>query len=125
MTRTPSHPATATAPLAIDARLLVLILALLACAGLSCGGSDKGTPGRYQSTCDAKHVCNAGAGLICVSGLCTKQCNVTSDCAEYGAESVCDSSHCYDTCLDTLQCPSPLVCTQSQTSTGQTCRTPL
>ena len=116
MTRTPTRTAIAL--------LFVLPLAL-SFALLACGGSDNGTPGKYQATCNAKRTCDDKAGLACINGLCTKMCNVTSDCAEFGPESVCDNGHCYDTCIDTLQCPDPLVCTMAQTSPSSTCRPPL
>ena len=97
---------------------LVVLLGAVWCMW-SCGGDD-GTPvGQYAEQCDESTKC--ADGLICSFNLCTTRCSSNQECQALNSAAACVGGTCFNTCVDTFNCPNGLVC-QMVASTNGTCR---
>jgi cysteine-rich repeat protein len=111
------------------------VLVLFAACGRSSGGGDSET--HWMKRCQTQSDCNAGTTCSC--GMCSKECEASSDCSGLGATTLCVSPGeipgcgmnpqpaglCVASCSESPSCPlgfecSPNGCTPVATSDSGT-----
>ncbi len=84
----------------------------------ACSGSNAAMLGKYGEACSGAMSC--GSGLDCIAGLniCTIKCTASTQCAAFGAKSICSNGYCYDQCQDMRNCPNGLSCVLTSATLG-------
>lgn len=98
-------------------RLVVVVGMVL---GLwSCSGDDASPVGQYAEQCDPTTTC--ADGLQCIFNMCTASCTTQEECRAWSSTGICMGGTCFDSCVDTFNCPPGLGCNMVASTSG-TCR---